>query len=171
MKIYLIGFMGSGKTTIGRQLAQQTGFNFVDTDRFIEMRQGMTVAEIFEQRGQDAFRCMEHNLLLELKAYESAVISTGGGMPCYHDNMNLMLDSGKVIYLKTSPQELVKRLSHAREERPLIMKKTDEEMLQYIIEQLSVREPFYNRANSIIQTENYSIDELLEIILQKKHYI
>jgi shikimate kinase len=160
MKIFLTGFMGSGKTTIGRRLAQQTGFNFVDSDRFIEMQQGMTVAEIFAQRGEAAFREMERNLLLELQPNDSLVVSTGGGMPCHNDNMDLMLASGKVIYLKTSPQELARRLLPSRDERPLIREKNEAELLHYIIEQLTVREHFYNRADSVMQTEEYSMDEL-----------
>jgi shikimate kinase len=160
MKIFLIGFMGSGKTSIGKRLALQTGFAFVDTDRFIEMQQGMTVAEIFEQRGEAAFREMEHDMLLYLQSHDSAVVSTGGGMPCHHNNMNVMLASGKVIYLKTSPQELARRLLAARDERPLISGKNEEDLLHYIMEQLTLREPFYNRATLTVQTEEYSKDEL-----------
>ena len=142
--------MGSGKTTIGRLLAKELCFDFIDTDSFIEVQQGMTIAEIFELHGEAAFRKMEHKLLLELQSYGSAVISTGGGMPCYNDNMDIMLSYGKVAYLKTSPQALAQRLIISQNERPLIKGKTETELLQYITEQLSKREPIYNRANIII---------------------
>jgi len=162
MKIFLIGFMGSGKTTIGRRLAQITGFDFVDTDRFIEMQQGMTITEIFARQGETAFREMERNILLDLQRREYAVVSTGGGLPCRGDNMDLMLAGGKVVYLKTSPQALTRRLIRSRTERPLIKGKTEEELLQYVMNQLSEREPAYNRAHLMVQTENYSMDKLLQ---------
>jgi len=162
MKIFLIGFMGSGKTTIGRRLAQHIGFEFVDTDRFIEMRQGMTVSEIFAQHGEPAFREMERNVLSDLKKNDYAVVSTGGGLPCYGDNLNVMLSCGKVVYLKTSPQDLARRLIRSHTERPLIKGKTENELQQYIAEKLAEREPFYHRANIVVQTENFTMEELLQ---------
>ena len=162
MKIFLVGFMGSGKTTIGKRLAEQIGFDFVDTDQIIEMRQGITVAEIFAQRGEHAFREMERNILLEMQELDYAVVSTGGGMPCYGDNMNIMLSGGKVTYLKTSPQTLARRLLHSHNERPLIKGKTENELHQYIAEKLAEREPFYSRAHIIVQTENFSMEKLLQ---------
>ena len=162
MKIFLIGFMGSGKTTIGRRLAEWIGFDFVDTDHLIEMQQGKTVAEIFAQHGETAFREMERNVLLDLQKLDYAVASTGGGMPCCGDNMNIMLSGGKVVYLKTSPQALACRLFRSRTERPLIKGKTENELQQYIAEKLAEREPFYNRAHIVVQTENFSMEELLK---------
>jgi len=164
MKIFLIGFMGSGKTTIGRRLVERIGFDFVDTDCFIEMQQGLTVSEIFTKRGEAVFREMERNILEEIQKLEYAVVSTGGGMPCYKDNIDLMLASGKVVYLKTSPQALTRRLLRSHTDRPLIKGKTEKELQQYIIEKLSEREPFYNRAHIVVQTENFSMDELLRSI-------
>ena len=164
MKIFLIGFMGSGKTTIGRRLVERIGFDFVDTDCFIEMRQGMTVSEVFAQRGEPAFRIMERDILLEMQKIEYAVVSTGGGMPCYGDNMDIMLANGKVIYLQTSPQTLVRRLLRSHTERPLIQGKTEKELQQYIIEKLAEREPFYSRAQITVQTENFSIEEFMQTL-------
>ena len=162
MKIFLIGFMGSGKTTIGRRLAQITGFDFVDTDRFIEMQQGMTIAEIFAQHGEVAFREMERNILLDLQKCEYAVVSTGGGMPCHADHMDMMLASGKVVYLKTSPQALSRRLIRSYIERPLITGKTEAELQQYVVDQLAKREPVYHRAHIEVQTESFSMEKLLQ---------
>jgi len=164
MKIFLIGFMGSGKTTIGRRLVERIGFDFVDTDCFIEMQQGLTVSEIFTRRGEAVFREMERNILSEIQKLEFAVISTGGGMPCYKDNIDVMLASGKVVYLKTSPQTLTRRLLRSHTERPLIKGKTEKELQQYIVEKLSEREPFYHRAHIVVQTENFSMDDLLRSI-------
>ena len=165
MKIFLIGFMGSGKTTIGKRLAQWMGYSFVDTDRFIEMWQDKTIAEIFAQHGESAFREMERNILLYLQNCDSMVISTGGGMPCHDDNMNLMLANAKVVYLKMSPQKLAQRLIDSHTERPLIMGKTEAKLHQYITEELAKREPFYNRANIVIQTEKYSTEEIIQIVV------
>ena len=164
MKIFLVGFMGSGKTTIGRLISQKLDFNFVDTDRHIEMQQSLTVAEIFLQHGEAVFRKMEHEMLLYLLNCDSAVIATGGGMPCYNDNMNIMLSVGKVVYLKTSPQELAKRLILSNTERPLIKGKTENELLHYITAQLSKREHYYNCADVTIQTEKNSIEDILKLV-------
>jgi len=154
--------MGSGKTTIGRRLAQINGFDFVDTDRFIEMQQGMTITEIFEQQGEAAFREMEHNILLDLQKREFAVVATGGGMPCHNDNIEMMLAAGKVVYMKTSPQALARRLLRSYTERPLIKGKTDVELQQFILKQLTEREPVYNRAHFVVQTEIFSMEKLLQ---------
>jgi len=164
MKIFLIGFMGSGKTTIGRRLVERIGFDFVDTDSFIEMQQGLTVSEVFARYGEAAFREMERNILPEIQKLEFAVVSTGGGMPCYKDNMEVMRSIGKVVYLKTSPQALTRRLLRSHTERPLIKGKTENELQQFIEEKLIEREPFYNRAHIVVQTENFSMDELLRSI-------
>ena len=162
MKIFLIGFMGSGKSTIGRRLAGVLGFDFVDTDRFIEMQYGATITKIFEQHGEDAFRQMERDVLQKMLQHEFAVISTGGGMPCQDDNMDMMLASGKVIYLKTFPQTLSRRLLNSHTNRPLIKGKTEKELQQYINEKLTEREPVYNRAHIVVQTEIFSMEELLQ---------
>jgi len=168
-KIYLIGFMGSGKTTVGRRLAKRIGFDLVDTDRFIEMQQGIAVSEIFAQRGEAHFREMEHNILLEIQKLDYAVVSTGGGMTCHSGNMDIMRSTGKVVYLKTSPQTLVRRLLRSRIERPLIKGKTENELHQYVVEKLNEREPFYSRAHVIMENENFSMEELLwELGMTKK---
>ncbi len=162
MKIFLIGFPGSGKTTIGKRLAAPIGFDFLDTDHYIERQRGTTVAQIFAETDETAFRQMEHDALCDLLQRDYAVISTGGGLPCHHDNMDLMLAGGKVVYLKTSPGALAARLMRSKTERPLIKGKTEEELKQYIEEKLTEREPVYNRAHIIVQTENFSMEQLLQ---------
>ena len=154
--------MGSGKTTIGRRLAEQIGFDFVDTDRCIEMQQGLTISEIFARYGETAFREMERNVLQEIQKLGYAVVATGGGMPCYNDNMDVMCSMGKVVYLKTSPQALVRRLLRSNTERPLIKGKTENELQEYIVEKLAAREPFYQRAHITLPTVNFSMEELLK---------
>ena len=159
MKIFLIGFMGSGKTTIGSCLAEEFGYEFVDTDRIIEIQQGITIPEIFDNQGEAAFREMERNILIDIQnSNTNMVIATGGGMPCYNDNMDVMLACGKVVYLKTAPQALAQRLILSRNKRPLIKGKTEAELEQYIAELLSKREQIYERANITLQTESLQIN-------------
>jgi len=164
MKIFLVGFMGSGKTTIGRRLSGQIGFDFVDTDRLIEKRHGITVSEIFAQHGEVAFREMEHNILMEIQKLDYTVVATGGGMPCHYDNMDVMRSGGKVVYLKTSPKTLSRRLLLSRAIRPLIEGKKETELHQYIVEKLNEREPFYSRAHFVVPTESFSMEEFLRML-------
>ena len=145
-RIYLIGYMGSGKTTIGRSLAKKLNFQFIDTDLFIENRQKKTVSEIFSEKGEDVFRQMEHMALEEISSFENVIISTGGGAPCFHNNMELMNNSGFTIYLKSSPEELTKRLNKSKNKRPLLKEKTPEQMLTFIAENLEKRDYYYNQA-------------------------
>ena len=163
-KIFLVGFMGSGKTTVGKQLSAQIGFDFVDTDHFIEKRQGLSVSEIFAQHGEAAFREIERTVLLEILQLNYAVISTGGGMPCHSNHIDVMRSNGIVVYLKTSPKSLTQRLLRSNIERPLIEGKTEHELNQYITEKLNEREPFYNRAHLVVSTENFSMEELLQLL-------
>ncbi len=153
--------MGSGKTTIGRELAKPIGFSFMDTDHYIEQKNGMSVAEIFARQGETVFRQIEHDALMDMLQRDYVVVSTGGGMPCHNDNMDIMLANGKVVYLKTSPRTLAKRLIHSRTERPLIKGKSEVELQQYIEDKLAERESIYNRAHIIVHTEKYTIEQLL----------
>ena len=118
--IYIIGFMGSGKTTAGKKLASLLGWSFIDLDKRIEEYTGKTIPEIFSQNGEDYFRIIETQLLRNLKSCTKTVISTGGGTPCYIDNMDFMIETGLTIYLKLTPAELKSRLSQSKGERPLI---------------------------------------------------
>ena len=145
--------MGSGKTTIGRKLAKKLNFQFIDVDHFIENRQRKTINEIFSEKGEGAFRLMEHNALEEISLFENIIISTGGGAPCFYNNMELMNKNGLTIYLKTSPEELTKRLNKTKNDRPLLREKTPEEMQAFIAENLEKRNYYYNQAQLIFDAE------------------
>ena len=132
------------------------------------MQQGMTVSEVFARHGETAFREMELHVLLEIQKYNHVVVSTGGGMPCHSDNMDIMCSCGKVVYLNTSPQTLTYRLIRSYNDRPLIKGKTEKELQQYIVEKLSEREPFYSRAHIVVQTENFTMEELLNSLNMMK---
>lgn len=160
--------MGSGKTTIGKELCLPVGFDFIDTDEYIEQQQGLTVPQIFSEKGETVFRQLERAALQELIRLDFVVISTGGGMPCYMNNMDIMLNHGKVVYLKTSPQALARRLFFSKTDRPLVKGKTREELELYIKEKLKEREPVYQQAHFTIETENFSRNELLQSLCLMK---
>jgi shikimate kinase len=156
-KVYIIGFMGSGKTTTGIKLAALLGWSFTDLDRSIEEHTGLTIPEIFSLHGETYFRDVESNVLRSLKTITQTVISTGGGTPCYGDNMDYMLESGFTIYLKLTPGQLKSRLSASKVERPLIRDLSDERLLGFIEEKLAIREKWYAKAELTVNGFNTSI--------------
>jgi shikimate kinase len=145
-KVYIIGFMGSGKTTTGRKLASMLGWSFTDLDLGIEKHTGMTIPQIFSEKGEAYFREVEADMLRKLHTATRTVISTGGGAPVYSDNMDYMLETGLTIYLKLTPGQLKTRLAASDGERPLITKLNDEELLSFIEDKLQFREKWYSRA-------------------------
>ena len=157
-RIILIGYMGAGKTTIGRALAKELDVPFYDLDWYIESRRHKTVAQIFAEEGEEAFRRIEHNMLHEVAEFEDVVISCGGGTPCFFDNMEYMNTQGQVVYLKAEPQVLIDHLRMGRTERPLLKGKSPEELEEFIKEQVRAREPYYNQARYIFDVslmDNY----------------
>ena len=159
--IYIIGFMGSGKTTAGKKLASLLGWSFIDLDKRIEEYTGKTIPEIFSQNGEDYFRIIETQLLRNLKSCTKTVISTGGGTPCYIDNMDFMIETGLTIYLKLTPAELKSRLSQSKGERPLINDLDQKELTFFIKEKLAVREKWYERSDITINGIDLEINLLL----------
>lgn len=157
-RIFLIGYMGAGKSTIGLVLAKRLGLSFIDLDHFIEKRYNKTVSQIFSEKGEERFREIESKILKEVAEFEDVVISTGGGAPCFHGNMDRMNDTGICVYLKTSPGELARRLEVCKNTRPLIKDKTKEELVCFIEENLAKREPFYSRAQIIFDAEKMLTD-------------
>lgn len=151
-RIFLIGYMGVGKTTLGKELATKLGFQFIDLDHYIQGRYQKTINEIFAESGEAKFREIEHKLLGEVAEFENTVISTGGGTPCFFNNMEVMRNSGTVVYLKTNPYILVKRLFAGKEKRPLIKDKNEDELLDFIVENIAKREPFYSQAQIVFHT-------------------
>ncbi|MBK8845248.1 MAG: shikimate kinase [Bacteroidetes bacterium] len=161
MLIYLIGFMGSGKTTVGRKLAKKMGYKFLDTDQMIEEQTGFSVSEIFNLKGETYFREMEKLTLTQTLQYNNHIISTGGGMPCYYDNMQCMLDHGTVIYLKMSPNALYQRIVNSRKERPLFANLTREQTQERIASLLSEREKYYEKAHTKLDALSLDINSMV----------
>lgn len=159
--------MGTGKTTAGRHLAEVLNLEFYDLDHYIESRFQKTVSQIFEEQGEDKFREIERNMLQEVGGFENVVIATGGGSPCFYDNMDYMRRVGQTVYLKASPQALTERLSTCKAKRPLIKDKSDEELLEFVIENLEKREPFYSQADYIFETENLVNKTLVDEYVQR----
>lgn len=145
-RIFLVGFMGAGKTTLGRALAKATGLSFIDLDIHIEDRYHKSVRELFEAYGEAEFRNLERQNLLEVAAFENVIISTGGGAPCFFDNMEQMNKVGKTVFLKVSEEVLFKRLSVAKHNRPLLARKNEDELRTFIQQSLASRMPHYAKA-------------------------
>lgn len=145
-RIILLGYMGSGKTTVGKALSTNLGLPFYDLDWYIESRMRRTVKQIFDERGEEGFRKIEHNLLHEVAEFEDVVISCGGGTPCFFDNMDYLNQQGDTVYLKCSTDVLYEHLRMGRTVRPLLLNKTPEEVRVFIGEQLAQREKFYAKA-------------------------
>lgn len=157
-RIILVGYMGAGKTTVGRQLALDLGLQFYDLDWYIEMRYHTSVAKIFAEKGEESFRELERNMLHEVAEFENVVLSCGGGTPCFFNNMEYMNSLADTVYLKCSPEVLAQHLKMGKVERPLIKGKSDEELLQYIKESLDKRLPFYTQAKHTLDVsllDNY----------------
>jgi shikimate kinase len=138
--------MGSGKTTVGKALSKATGLMFYDLDWYIESRMHTTVSKLFSERGEEAFRKIEYNMLHEVAEFEDVIISCGGGTPCFFDNMDYLNQQGDVVYLKATPEVLYKHLLMAKVERPLLKGKSPEELIAYITAHLKERTPFYEKA-------------------------
>ena len=149
-RIILIGYMGSGKTTVGKALSKETGMMFYDLDWYIESRMRKSVSQIFAEKGEEGFRKIEYNMLHEVAEFEDVIISCGGGTPCFFDNMDYLNQQGDVVYLKATPETLYKHLMMAKIERPLLKGKSSEELIAYITEHLKERASFYEKARHIL---------------------
>lgn len=147
--IFLIGYMGSGKTTLGKALSNRLGIQFIDLDIYIEGRFMQTVRQLFIERGEEGFRKIERNMLHEIAEIDNVIIACGGGTPCYSDNMEYMNRKGQTIFLQTSLQRLYTRLARNREKRPLIMHLNDHELYEFIAKNITDRLPYYSKAQHI----------------------
>lgn len=166
-RIILMGYMGSGKTTVGRALAKDLNMPFYDLDWYIESRMRKTVKQIFDERGEDGFRVIERNMLHEVAEFENIVVSCGGGTPCFFDNIDYLNQQGETVYLKCTPEVLHKHLSMGKTVRPLLQNKTPEQVKTYIEEQLQVREPFYSKAKHTVDVTLMDNYEKIKISVAK----
>ncbi|MGL4228065.1 MAG: shikimate kinase [Tannerellaceae bacterium] len=166
-RIFLIGYMGAGKTTIGKDLASLLGLSFIDLDWYIEERYHKKISDFFEAEGEAGFRQIERKMLKEVSQFENILVATGGGTPCFFDNMDYMNLVGKTIYLKVTEEELADRLEVAKASRPLIADKNREELIHFIANTINKREPFYLRSQIVFKAETMNTkDEIQKIISQ-----
>lgn len=166
IRIFLIGYMGAGKTTLGKAFARAMGLTFVDLDWYIEERFHKTVSQIFTERGEEGFRELEKRMLHEASDFENVVISVGGGTPCFFDNMEYMNQVGETVFLDVDNKVLFRRLKVAKHQRPLLANKTDEELMTFIQEALEKRLPYYTKAKYVFNGEllenRYQIQQSVE---------
>jgi len=175
MNLYLVGYMGAGKTTVGKLLARKLNRSFIDVDEFIENRYHKTIATIFEKKGESGFREIEHRTLQEISSFENVVVSTGGGLPCFYNNMDLLNQTGITVYLKVSVDGLIDRIAKGKQKRPLVREKSGEELRDFVEMNLEKRESFYNQSKFIFDVHpcstkieiNQWVDELLIRIKQQ----
>ena len=166
-RIVLIGYMGSGKTTVGKALAKEIGLPFYDLDWYIESRMRKKVSQIFAEQGEEGFRRIERNMLHEVAEFEDVVVSCGGGTPCFFDNMDYLNGQAQVVYLKADPEVLHKHLLMGKGDRLLLKGKTPEELIAFIREQLEKREPFYTKARYTLDVSLMDNYEKIKITIEK----
>lgn len=146
IRIFLTGYMGAGKTTLGKAFARELNVSFIDLDWYIEERFHKSIRELFVERGEASFRELEQSMLHEVGEFENVVISTGGGTPCFFDNMDYMNKTGQTVFLDVHSDVLFQRLRVATQQRPILQGKTDEDLRAFIIETLVKRACFYTQA-------------------------
>jgi shikimate kinase len=165
MRIYLIGMMGSGKSTVGKKLANKLNYDFYDLDDLIESKIGMTIANFFEKEGEEKFRLLEQETLRETFSFENAIIATGGGAPCFFDNMAEINKNGVSCYLQAEVGVLLSRLKGAIDQRPLIKSLGSEQKIrEYLENLLDKRASFYRQANKIVPAIDVSAEKLMEAL-------
>lgn len=172
IRVFLMGFMGAGKTTLGKALAKDLGVSFIDLDQYIERRYMKSVSQIFATRGEQGFREIESRMLREVGDFDDVIVSCGGSTPLIGDNMEFMLQHGQTVYLKCDNDTLLRRLKVARSQRPLIASKTDDELDAFIESETARREPGYLKAQFICPGDRLeSRDQISDTITYLKQLL
>lgn len=166
--VILVGFMGAGKSTVGKLLAETIGVPFIDSDEWIADKEQATVSEVFATKGEAYFRQLEKAFLDQLAHEQPAVIAVGGGLPCFGDNMLKLKELGIVVYINTSLQTLTQRLKNDRQNRPLLAAVKDEELFRFAEDLISIRKVFYKMAHVIVPNESNKPKELVEKIQKER---
>ncbi|MDR1723853.1 MAG: shikimate kinase [Tannerella sp.] len=166
-RIFLIGYMGAGKTTIGRALARRMGISYIDTDSFIENRYHGRISDIFASIGEERFRDIERRVLDEVSEFEDIVISTGGGLPCFNDNMSVMNTKGTTVYLMAPVEELAARLEVGKTVRPVLKGRSGDELVDFIRENLEQRRHFYEQAQIWLDSAKMDDDRAVDVLTEQ----
>ncbi|MFI3267419.1 MAG: shikimate kinase [Rikenellaceae bacterium] len=164
MLIFLVGYMGSGKSTLGKSLARKLMMEFCDMDALIEKQEMCSTSEIFADKGEEYFRSLETQCLKNMSNEQNLVVATGGGAPCFNENMDIMNQKGDTVYLDIKPGILTSRLKMGKAKRPLIASKTDEELLEFVEQALEYRNNFYRKAKYIIKGDNIKVDDIIKAL-------
>ncbi len=162
MRIVLVGYMGSGKSTVGKKLASKLRFSFYDTDQIIEEQYKISIYNFFEKYEEDVFRKIEYDVLKNILIHNNAVISTGGGTPCFRNNMDIINKNSYSVYIKMHIDSIETRLINSKKSRPLLKDISQTNLKAFIEKQLLEREKYYNQANLIIKGEKLDINYLIE---------
>lgn len=170
MRIFLIGYMLCGKSTIGKKLARRLNYRFTDTDKLIENKYQLSVEQIFEKYGEEVFRQFEKEILQTLDSEDDIVIATGGGLPCFGDNLKKIKSSGYVIYMNMHPYSILSRHKKSKRPRPLLQGKTDEELRDFLKESLKKRDFYYRQADLIVRAENIKVEEIVAKISSDRFF-
>lgn len=167
MKIFLIGFMGCGKSTLGKKLAVKLGYDFIDLDQQIEKEAGMSIGTYFSVNGEAAFRAKESETLKTFNYPVNCVVATGGGVPCYFDNMDWINQNGLSVYIEMTPVALARRLENGKEKRPLLKDMDETQLISFITDKLEERNQFYQQATLKVNGISLTPDVLRALILAK----
>lgn len=163
-RIYIVGYMGAGKTTAARRLAQRMGWEVVDTDALFEEKYKISVNDFFNKYDESLYRKLESEVLKATESLDHVVVSTGGGTACFFDNMDWMNQHGLTVFLRISPQAAVDRVIHSRHKRPLVEGKSEEELTEFVSRHYASRLPFYEQAHITAKSEDFDIESLMEAI-------
>jgi len=164
MKIFLTGFMGCGKTTLAKKLSARLGYELVDLDHEIEKQAGKSVGEYFALHGESAFRELESQTLKTFPYQQNSIIATGGGTPCYFDNIDWMNLNGLTVYIEMSPIALAKRLENGKAKRPLLKDLDEQGIVDFITQKLEERNPFYRKASLVVNGISLTAESLESLI-------
>ena len=168
LPIFVVGFMGSGKTTLGKKLSKLANLPFIDLDQQIVDTSGMSISDYFKQHGEEQFRLLEEETLKSTPTHSGAIVSTGGGTPCFHDNMTWMNEHGLTLYLNLAPKVIFDRLlASERSSRPLLASMDDDELLSSIEDKLENRSPFYEKAQIQINPLRETPQSILDILIKE----
>ena len=164
MRIYLVGYMGAGKSTTSKRLANKLGWEAYDTDRLFEQRFKISINDFFHKYDAELYRRLETEILHETLSLENAVIATGGGTPCFNGNMDWMNQNGFTVFLRISPESAIMRLSQSKVKRPILIDKSPEELAEFIVKNYAERLPFYQQAQLVFKGEDCDVETLATLI-------
>ena len=163
-RIYIVGYMGAGKTTAAKRIANRLGWEVADTDAMFEEKYRISIHDFFQKYDENLFRKLESEVLKSTENLDNTVISTGGGLACFFDNMDWMNQHGLTVFMRISPEAAADRILNSKRKRPLTENKTKEELAEYIRQHYASRLPFYEQAQITVKSEDFDLDGFMELI-------